>query len=175
MELAYSNRGKFAIRTTANIIHKRSSNAHVLFLEHLLDVLVGKESSMLLADSENVSKNLINRLTLDRIENDLFTALDLDTAEVYQTSSLDFDTLLYRDHSKAQNYPWPAVYLHVVYHEKHHRVFWLDVGTAMDVEIKLLNIASSGIPPADTVYIITYWICPADKISSSFSLVAPRA
>jgi hypothetical protein len=92
---------------------------------------------MLVADSENVYKSLINRLTMDQIENDLFTALDLDIAKVYQKNSLDFDTLLSLDHSKEQNYPWPGVYLHVVYDEKHYGVFWLYVGAAMDVENRI--------------------------------------
>jgi hypothetical protein len=83
VELAYSNRGRFPIRTTANIIHKGPSNAHALILKHLLDVLVGDESSMLVADSENIYKNLINQLTVDQIENDLFNVLDLDIAKVY--------------------------------------------------------------------------------------------
>jgi hypothetical protein len=111
MDLAYSNRDRFptsrseSIRTTANIIHKGPSIAHVLIIKHLLDVLVGEDSSTLVADSENVYKNLINQLGADRIEEDLFAALFSDIAEVYQIGSLDFDTLLSLDHSKAETYP----------------------------------------------------------------------
>jgi hypothetical protein len=36
-----------------------------------------------------------------------------------------------------QNYPWPGIYLHVIYDEKHHGVFWLYVGVAMDVENRI--------------------------------------
>jgi hypothetical protein len=92
---------------------------------------------MLVADSENVYKDLINRLAVDRIENDLLTALDLYITEVYQTSPLDFDTLLSLDHSKAQNYPWPRIYLHVIYDEKHYGMFWFYLVAAMDVENRI--------------------------------------
>ena len=100
-------------------------------------MLVGNNSSVPVADSENIYKDLIIRLTGDRIETNLFTTLDLDIAGVYQKNWLDFDTLLPLYHSKAQNHPWPGAYLQVVYDESHHGLFWLYVDAAMNVENRI--------------------------------------
>src|SRR5579871_3258551 len=43
------------------------------------------------------------------------------------------------DHSKAENYPWPGVYLHVVYDKNNHGVFWLYVGAGMDVKNRIFQ------------------------------------
>lgn len=80
-------------------------------MRHILDALVGDNSSMLVADSENVYKNLIGRITAHLIEKDLLVALDPDIAKVYQIDSLDFDTLRSLHHSKAESYPWPGIYI----------------------------------------------------------------
>lgn len=84
IELAYSNRGRFPPRMTPNVIHKGTRNAYILILKHFLGVMVRGRSCLLVADSENAYKSLVNRLTTDQIKNDLFTALDLDIVKVYK-------------------------------------------------------------------------------------------
>ncbi|KUJ17745.1 uncharacterized protein LY89DRAFT_669036 [Mollisia scopiformis] len=93
-------------------------------MRHVLDVLVIDNSSILVADSENVYKNFIDRLTPHRIEKDLLDALDPDIAKLYQIGSLDFDTLQPLDHSKAERCNWPGIALHVVYDEEHYGISW---------------------------------------------------
>ena len=56
-------------------------------------MLIGENSSAVVADSENVYKDIIRGLTTDWIEMSLLAALDPDIAKVYQAGSLDFDTL----------------------------------------------------------------------------------
>ena len=75
------------------IIHKTRSNSHLPVMRHILDVLVGDNSSILVANSENMCKNLIDRLTAYQIEKYLLAALDPAIERVCQFGSLDFDTL----------------------------------------------------------------------------------
>ena len=166
MGLAYSNRGQFPPRTNPNIIHKGPRNAYVLTLKHLLDVLVGDESSTLVADSENVYKNFINRLTMDRIENDLFTALDLDIVKVYQKKihlTLTLYYLLIIQRRRIIHGPESTYTLSTM--KSITGCFGYTWVQQWMSKIESLNITSLGIPLAGTVCIITYGICLAEKIS----------
>jgi hypothetical protein len=148
---------------TANITHKTPSNAHLPIMRHVLDVLIGDNSSVLVADSENVYKNLIGRLTPHRIERDLLAALDPDIAKVYQIGSLDFDTLQSLDHSKAESYPWPGIYLHVVYDEEHYGIFWLYVGAGMDVKSRIAQHYKFRYTPSRSCLHYHMWNVPGRK------------
>ena len=126
-------------------------------------MLLGDNSSTVVADSENVYRNLIGRLIAHRIEKDLLAALDPDVAKVYQIGSLDFDTLQSLDHSNAENYPWPGSISMSATMKNITGYFGCTLAQEWKSKVGLLNITSSDIPLAEVVYIITYGMCPADK------------
>ncbi|RDL38772.1 uncharacterized protein BP5553_03112 [Venustampulla echinocandica] len=169
IESTYSNGGRSStshpriIRMTANITHKTVPNSHRPIIRHVLDVLAGDNSSILVADSENVYKNLIGRLTLHRIEMSLLAALDPDIEKVHQIGPLDFDTLKSLDHSKAESYKWPGIYLHVIYDEEHYGTFWLYVGAGMDVKSRIAQHYKFRYTPSRRCLHYHMWNMPGQK------------
>ncbi|KAH8804702.1 hypothetical protein F5884DRAFT_796923 [Xylogone sp. PMI_703] len=137
MDYTSSFRYPEKVRTTANITQRYPENFHIPILYYILQKIVGDNSSILVVDSENVYKDLINRITIDRVQKALLAALDSELVGVYQSGTLDFPTLLSLNHSKAENYRWPGIYLHVIHDEKHYGVFWLYVGAGMNVKERI--------------------------------------
>ncbi len=138
-------------------------SSHVSIIRHILDLVAGVDSTTVVAESENIYKEMINHLGKEHVEEQLKIALQPDIAAVYTTGPLSLDVLLALDHSKAEQYPWPGSYLHVVYDESQPGVYWLYVDAAINVQAQIAQHRKFRHNPSRQSLHYSIWNAPGRK------------